>query len=154
MKRAIVTLMAALLCALSFNANAQLLTQTEEEAHGFRTVWVAPMKYGEIRYTGDLYILFGATDNRFENKMASIVLGIDKKSAVLSLEDLRKIAQKQTKLKDAVVVRGVGGKETTIYNVMGEIIFKTEGVAGECHLLWAMKNAFNDAEDAVLAFEE
>lgn len=154
MKRILLTIAFALLCALSFNAHAQLQTKTVEEARGYRVVYKAPMGYGQIRYIAGMYVLLGVTDNQYEDTMASIILGEDKKTAVLSLEDLRKIAQKKTKLKEPIVVKGVGGKDTTIFNGLGEIIFKTEGVAGESHLLWAMKNAFNDAEDAVLAFEE
>lgn len=151
MKRLLITLALILVSASSF---AQLNAMTVEEASNYRTVYVAPMKYGAIRYINDTYYLFGVTDNKYEDSMASILLGDTKESAVLTLEDLRKIVKKETKLTESLVVKGLGNKNTTIQKGFGEILFSTSGVAGFSHLLWTMRNKFEDAKEAVLSFEE
>lgn len=53
------------------------------------------------------YFLLGVSTNQFEKSMASIYLGDDKESAILSLKDLQSI--KKTKPKDTLYVEGMGG---------------------------------------------
>lgn len=92
----IITIIVTLLF-VQIAANAQLTGVSLEEAAGYGTVWKAPLFYGEIRYVKDEgYVLFGATDNRFEKSMASILLGEDKNSAILTLEDLQKNREKES----------------------------------------------------------
>ena len=137
-------------------ANAQLTGVSIEEAAGYRTVWKAPLFSGEIRYVKDEgYVLFGATDNRFEKSMASILLGEDKNSAILTLEDLQKIVKRKVKFSD-LVVKGSNGKATTIIKgPLGEAaVFSTAGVAGFSHILWSMRNRFKSAKQAIVDFED
>ena len=71
---------------------AQLQVQTVEEFAGYKTLY--EIKYlgyynGEIRYIeGSGYILFGRTNNRFEDHMASIFLGETKDAAAKTIADL------------------------------------------------------------------
>ena len=147
-------LMALMLCLVSIMSFGQISTMTVEESRGYITVYKAPAGYGEIRYIRGMFILFGASDNRFEDSMHSIYLGNNKESAILSLEDLRKIVKKETPLRNTIVVKGFNDKNTEIVKVMGEIIFSTEYVAGVSHLFWAMRNDFENAKNAIENFNE
>lgn len=154
----IITLLIALMFAVA--ANAQLNGVSVEEVAGYQTVYEIKTGlympgYGEIRFIEGEYILFGSTDNQFEHSMASIVLGDTKESAVLTLEDLRKIIKKEVKLSNDLVVRGCNGKYTTIIKYpMTVARFKTDGVAGYTDVLWSLRNRFEEAKQAVFNFEE
>jgi chromosome segregation ATPase len=155
MKHIISTLTIIILSVITFTANAQLVGMSTEEYAEYKTVW----KHldGYIRYMEDsgTYVLLGSTNNRFENTMASIVLGDSKESAILTLNDLQKIVMKETDFpKSGLVVMGYNGKKTTIYKLQGTFAFKTESVAGETYILWHMKRQFDNARQAILDFND
>lgn len=146
-----------LLCLCSNSLiNAQLSIQTVEEAHNYQTVYECYIGFGtymgEIRYVSDGFVLFGVTDNHYENSMASIYLGETKEEALETLEDLRKIVKGEKEVPKNFVVRGCNGKETQIYRSFGEWIISTKGVAGDSHILWRMSSRFEKAKEAVLNF--
>jgi hypothetical protein len=141
----------------TISAYAQLNGVSHETAAGYKTIWEAPMGYGEIRYmeSEGLYVLCGVTNNKFENSMATIVLGDSKESANLSLDDLHKICTRETKLpKGGLVVNGYAGKSTEIYFTMNGPTIKTEYIAGESFVLFFMKKKFDDAKNAINTFKE
>lgn len=157
MKKFITLIFVMAITLTSINTYAQLNTMTVEEYGGFKTVYersALGIVFGEIRYSRGEYILFGATDNDFEDSMASIVLGKSKESAILTLEDLRKIVKKEVKIDDEIVVKGCNNKYTHIYRGMGEFLIETDGVAGSSHILWRMSNKFEEAKEAIRNFKE
>ena len=155
MKHFITIISIIILSTISINTYAQLNAVTHEEAFGYKTVWKAPMRYGCIRYSDGLYYLCGSTDNRYEETCATILLGIDKESAILSLDDLYKIVSKETKLpKGGLIVQGMNNKTTTIYKTINGPTLKTEYVAGKSYILYAMRNKFDEAKEAINNFKE
>lgn len=131
----------------SINANAQLSMQSAEDAFGYTTVFKIPMGYGEIRYIDGGYFLMGVTDNRFEDSMASIYLGVDKESVCKSLEDLQMI--KSEKPKESIYVKGFKQRTTTILNAgPNGMAFCTDGVAGVSYAL-----SFLKIEKAIISVE-
>lgn len=136
---------------------------SHEDYGRYKTVWQASSLLGNIanesggiRYLSNgTYVLFGETKNQFEDSMASIVLGDSKESAILTLEDLRKIVNKEVEIpKGGLIVNGVNGKKTTIYKSQGSFAFETEYVAGESFLLWHMKRKFEEIKDAIRKFDD
>ena len=154
MKRLILTILLCMFSVISFDAKAQLQTMSVEESRGYQTVFKIPMGYGEIRYIKEAYILFGVTDNKYEKSMASIFLGTSKESAILTLEDLRKIVFRETKLTEPIVVKGFADSNTTILKNLGEIMFKTSGVSGYSHAFGMLRGSFDKAREAILSFPE
>ena len=160
MKNIITLIPTLFLITLTFTANAQLNGLTHEESAGYKTVFeVKSMSIpsrGCIRYSHGTYFLCGSTDNQFEDTYATIYLGDDKESAILSLEDLRKIVSKEIELpKSGLVVKDVDGKRTTLYKRFdGMIYFKSEYVAGETYVLYTMRNKFDAAKQAILNFND
>lgn len=155
MKHFITIISIIILSTISINTYAQLNVVTYEEAYGYKTVWKAPMRYGCIRYSDGLYYLCGSTNNKYEKSYATILLGDDKESAILSLDDLYKIVSKETKLpKGGLIVKSIDNKTTTIYKTINGPTLKTEYVAGESYILYAMRNKFDDAKEAINNFKE
>lgn len=155
MKKIIILISIFILSTISINSYAQLNGLTHEEACGYKTVWKAPMKYGDIRYSDGVYYLCGVTNNKFEDTCATILLGKNKESAILSLDDLHKIISGETKLpKGGLIVRSKNNKASTIYRTMNGLTFKTEYVAGETYVLFVMRNKFDEAKEAIINFEE
>ena len=155
MKHFITIISIIILSTISINTYAQLNAVTHEEAFGYKTVWKAPMRYGCIRYSDGLYYLCGSTDNRYEETYATILLGDNKESAILSLDDLYKIVTRETKLpKGGLIVKSMNNKTTTIYRTINGPTLKTEYVAGNSYILYAMRNKFDDAKDAINNFKE
>ena len=155
MKHFITLISIIILSTISINTYAQLSGVTHEEAGGYKTVWKAPMGYGCIRYSDGLYYLCGATDNRYEETYATVLLGGNKESAILSLDDLHKIVSKETKLPSGgLIVKGMNDKNTTIYKTINGPTLKTEYVAGNSYVLYAMRNKFDDAKEAINNFKE
>lgn len=154
MKHFITIISVIILSTISINTYAQLNVVTHEEAGGYKTVWKAPMKSGCIRYYDGLYYLCGSTDNRYETRYATVLLGDDKESAILSLDDLYRIVSGKTKLpNDGLVVKGMSNKKTAICKTMHSLTLKTEYVAGNSYILDAMRNKFDDAKKAVYNFQ-
>ena len=119
MKHFITIISIIILSTISINTYAQLNAVTHEEAYGYKTVWKAPMRYGCIRYSDGFYYLCGSTNNKYEKSYATILLGDDKESAILSLDDLYKIVSKETKLpKGGLIVKSIDNKTTTIYKTI------------------------------------
>ena len=155
MKHFITIISIIILSTISINTYAQLNVVTYEEVYGYKTVWKAPMRYGCIRYSDGLYYLCGSTNNKYEKSYATILLGDDKESAILSLDDLYKIVSKETKLpKGGLIVKSIDNKTTTIYKTINGPTLKTEYVAGESYILYAMRNKFDDAKEAINNFKE
>ena len=155
MKHFITIISIIILSTISINTYAQLNVVTYEEVYGYKTVWKAPMRYGCIRYSDGLYYLCGSTNNKYEKSYATILLGDDKESAILSLDDLYKIVSKETKLpKGGLIVKSIDNKTTTIYKTINGPTIKTEYVAGESYILYAMRNKFNDAKESINNFQE
>ena len=155
MKHFITIISIIILSTISINTYAQLNVVTYEEAYGYKTVWKAPMRYGCIRYSDGLYYLCGSTNNKYEKSYATILLGDDKESAILSLDDLYKIVSKETKLpKGGLIVKSINNKTTTIYKTINGPTLKTEYVAGESYILYAMRNKFDEAKESINNFKE
>ena len=155
MKHFITIISIIILSTISINTYAQLNVVTYEEVYGYKTVWKAPMRYGCIRYSDGFYYLCGSTNNKYEKSYATILLGDDKESAILSLDDLYKIVSKETKLpKGGLVVRSIDNKTTTIYRTINGPTLKTEYVAGESYILYAMRNKFDEAKESINNFKE
>ena len=155
MKHFITIISIIILSTISINTYAQLNAVTHEEAYGYKTVWKAPMRYGCIRYSDGLYYLCGSTNNKYEKSYATILLGDDKESAILSLDDLYKIVSKETKLpKGGLIVKSIDNKTTTIYKTINGPTLKTEYVAGESYILYAMRNKFDEAKESINNFKE
>ena len=154
MKNIITLISTLILITLTFTANAQLNGLTHEESAGYKTVF--EVKSMSIPSRHGTYFLCGSTDNQFEDTYATIYLGDDKESAILSLEDLRKIVSKEIELpKSGLVVKDVDGKRTTLYKRFdGMIYFKSEYVAGETYVLYTMRNKFDAAKQAILNFND
>ena len=130
-------LLAAIVLSLFTTANAQLNVQPVEEYAGYTTLYVFKnmgVNVGEIRYVKDYgYILFGRTDNQFEEKMASIFLGKTQDEAGRAIADLS--AFYLNAKEGTYVVSGFCGAKThiTIFKMYGKklIGIKTDGIAGE-----------------------
>lgn len=88
--------------------------------------------------------------------MATIELGKDKESALLTLEDIRKIVHKETELpKEGFYVKGARNKTTThIYRTINGVTLKSDNAAGESFVLWIMRKRFDEAKDAIKSFTE
>ena len=142
---------ALILCMISIVSFGQLNSQRIEDYAGYETVFKLSMGYGEIRYLNEQgFIYFGVTDNQFEKSMANIFLGTDKQSAIATLNDLSNL--KNTIGKETLVVRGADGKPTQLFkSVVGELVFKTYGVAGVSHALSLTK--WNKAINAIEEFK-
>lgn len=141
----------AVLILMSTNVYGQLNGVSVEDYAGYKTVW--RVSDGCIRYMDNAYVLLGSTNNRYESTMATIFLGNSKESAILTLNDLQKIVNKETEIpKGGLVVKGYGDDRTTIYKIMGTFPFKTDGVAGETSVLWTMRHRFDEAKDAIRNF--
>ena len=155
MKR--ITFLTVILSLITIKSFAQLNVATHEEYAGYKTVWKAPMGYGEIRYMepSGTYVICGSTNNKFEEKMATIILGDTKESTNLSLDDLYKICTKETKIpKEGVVVKGWNDKKTEIYFTMNGPTIKSDYVAGESFILFYIKKRFDEVKKAIEDFEE
>lgn len=152
MKHFITIIGGVIISAVSY---AQLNVVTSEEAAGYKTVWKAPMKSGCVRYYDGHYYLCGSTDNRYETRYATVLLGGDKESAILSLDDLYRIVSGKTKIPNGgLVVKGMSYKNTIICKTLHGLALKTEYVAGNSYILDAMRNKFDDAKKAINNFKE
>ena len=126
--------MAFVMCV---NANAQLQTRTIEDARGYVTIhkfWMGNAKI--VKYNDGSYVLWGASNNQFEDTMHSIFLGDDKTSAIQSLRDLGTLKKE---CKGTMIVSGINDKETKLYRYQGMTVFETEGVAGCSYALFYLK---------------
>lgn len=147
MKKILFILMA--IFATTFTSYAQLQTKTIEDVGGYKTVYKFWMGYGCIRYCNGTYILMGASTNDFEDTMHSIILGDDKKTAILSLKDLGELKKS---CPTTIVVPSANNRNTKIYKLAGETIFESEGVAGYTHALFYLK--IDKAINAINNFNE
>jgi hypothetical protein len=147
MKKILFILMA--IFATTFTSYAQLQTKTIEDVGGYKTVYKFWMGYGCIRYCNGTYILMGASTNDFEDTMHSIILGNDKKTAILSLKDLSELKKS---CPTTIVVPSCNNRNTKIYKLAGETIFESEGVAGYTHALFYLK--IDKAINAINQFNE
>lgn len=147
MKKILLILMA--IFATTFTSYAQLQTKTIEDVGGYKTVYKFWMGYGCIRYCNGTYILMGASTNDFEDTMHSIILGDDKKTAILSLKDLSELKKS---CPTTIVVPSANNRNTKIYKLAGETIFESEGVAGYTHALFYLK--IDKAINAINNFNE
>lgn len=147
MKKIFFALMA--IFATTFTSYAQLQTKTIEDVGGYKTVYKFWMGYGCIRYCNGTYILMGASTNDFEDTMHSIILGDDKKTAILSLKDLSELKKS---CPTTIVVPSANNRNTKIYKLAGETIFESEGVAGYTHALFYLK--IDKAINAINCFNE
>ena len=160
MKKFMVALM---LCLVSIMGFGQLNVQTVEEYAGYKTVCkinCVATYVGEVRFiTGTGYVLFGKTDNQFEKNMTSIVLGMTKESAILTLKDIRDLKESSS-VGDVLVVKGFGDKPTKIICVRDfgkNLAIKTEGVAGSSNILSYVTNTntyYDKMVSAINAFDE
>ena len=130
----ILCLMAFVMCV---NANAQLQTRTIENARGYETIhkfWMGNAKI--VKYNDGSYVLWGASNNQFEDTMHSIFLGDDKASAIQSLKDIGVLKKK---FDGTIIVSGINNKETELYRYQGMTVFETKGVAGCSYALFYLK---------------
>lgn len=151
MKKIFMAIALCLVCATTINA--QLVTKSIAEARKYTTVCeysVMTVCFGEIRYTSDGFILFGVTNNRFENSMASIFLGLTKEEALLTVEDLHKILQNK-EMKE-FVVKGFDNKNTTVYKSFGTYFIETEGIAGASDILSYLKLKITKTKESIQNF--
>lgn len=132
MKKNIIIFM---LCIISTMCFGQLHVQSKEEYAGYKTVidgfggWTIRFIQSDDENHG--YYLMGSTDNQFEKSMASVFLGHDKESALLTINDLINIKQIIEENGGEVVVKGFSNKATTIFlYTFNQPYIKTEGVAG------------------------
>lgn len=149
--------------ALAFNSNAQLNVQRVDEYAGYKTLYT--IKYlgstmGEIRYIDNYgFVLFGVTDNQFEEKMASIFLGKTKDEAGRSIADLSAFYL-NAKYGEYVVDGAFGAKTYIIISKMvgrKGIQIKTEGVAGISGIpswICIKDNIYSDVLHAIYGFNE
>jgi hypothetical protein len=147
MKKILFILMA--IFVTNFTSYAQLQTKTIEDVGGYKTVYKFWMGYGCIRYCNGTYILMGASTNDFEDTMHSIILGDDKKTAIMSLKDLSELKKS---CPTTIVVPSANNRNTKIYKLAGETIFESEGVAGYTHALFYLK--IDKAINAINNFNE
>jgi hypothetical protein len=147
MKKILFILMA--IFVTTFTSYAQLQTKTIEDVGGYKTVYKFWMGYGCIRYCNGTYILMGASTNDFEDTMHSIILGDDKKTAIMSLKDLSELKKS---CPTTIVVPSANNRNTKIYKLAGETIFESEGVAGYTHALFYLK--IDKAINAINNFNE
>ena len=126
--------MALMLCLVSICGFGQLNVQSKEDYTGYKIV---DSGFGwEIRYitsndNNHGYYFLGVTDNKFENTMASVFLGIDKESSIKTIEDLANVKNIIKENGGEIVVRGMNNKATTIFiGAFGSPYMKTDGVAG------------------------
>lgn len=155
--------MALVLCLVSIIGFGQLNVQTIEEFAGYKTVYeinCVGTYMGEVRFIiGTGYVLFGKTDNQFEKGMASVVLGITKESAILSLKDIRNLKETSS-VGDVLVVKGFDDTPTKIICVREfgkNFTIKTNGVAGSSNILSYVTNTnayYDKIINAINAFDE
>jgi hypothetical protein len=149
MKKFLMAIVLCLVCTFSFG---QLNIKTQQEVAKYETVfkwWNGG--WGQIRYFFDTeqFVLFGVSDNNFEERMHSIILGEDKVSAIKSLQQISEL--RQTKFEDVLIVNGFNNKQTKLYKVLGCLYFETQGVAGVSYALTYLN--INKVDQAILAIE-
>lgn len=130
MKKAIILFILFAFCKFSLG---QLNIQTIQEAHHYEIIYKWWMGWGQIRYTGSQYILVGASSNKYEDTMHSIVLGSNKEETIQSLKDLNELKGKR--INEPLIVYGINRKHTQIYNELGSLTFSTDGVSGESYAI-------------------
>lgn len=149
-------LFALLSCVVSINLFGQLNAKTKEEVSSYKTVYTCGtlFHYGQICYSKQLqmYYLRGVTDNRFETHYATIFLGTNKRSAILTLRDLESLKETITYKDEYVVNDLTNSPNTTIFKAQGTMVFSTRGVAGSSYCLWRID--FNKACEAIREFDE
>ena len=152
MKKFLVTL---LVCMTALTSFAQLNVQTKEQANKYKIVYECRMQIGDIRfsYIKHVYYFCGSTDNQFEKKGATILLGTDKESAIASLNDLENIRKTITNNDKFVVKNADGELNTTLFKVVS-LAFREEGVAGTSYALGTGYINFNKARKAITDFNE
>lgn len=92
---------------------------------------------GNIQYFDSIgYILFGKTNNKFENEYASIFLGEDKASAYKTLQDLQYLKRNNFALDKTISVNGYNAI-TKIYrsHLFSGIVFETYDISGVTHII-------------------
>lgn len=142
---------------------AQLNIQTVEEYANYKTVYTIKFMgsvMGEIRYINDYgFVLFGKTDNQFEEKMASIYLGKTQDEAGRSIADLSAF-YKNAECGDYIVN---GYRESKTHIIIGKVYgkksiqIKTDGVAGISGIpswICIKDNIYAEVLHAIYSFEQ
>lgn len=145
-----------------FVSFGQLDIKSVSEYGNYRTVYTVTYfgsNMGEVRYISDIgFVMFGVTDNRFEESMASIFLGEDKGSAVKSIVDLRRFYDSAED--GEYIVDGFKCKTRIIISsYMGTkgIQIKSDGVAGVSGIpSWfcIKEKHYNGVIEAIKTFSE
>lgn len=151
MKKIFSFIILCFMCTMGF---AQLNMQTREQVANFKTVYECKMGYGDIRYsfTRHIYYFCGVTDNKYEKKCATILLGTDKASAISSLNDLENLNNTIKYGDEFIVSNGAGEPRTHLYKSQSVLAFKEDGIAGVSYALW--KTNFDEARAAINNFVE
>lgn len=150
MKKIFVIVFAVL---MGFTASAQLTMSKLSHSSMKSTVykWGGTMlkpRTGIIMYFSNTYFLLGSSNNKYESKFHSILLGDTKEQAINSINQLKTIGDSITRDKDFVVM-GMDNKTTMLFKILGTVCFATIGVAGQSDCLYYMP-----AEDIITAIKE
>ena len=126
--------MAMVLCLVCTVSFGQLNVQKVNEYAKYEVVYKWWNGWGQIRYLieEEQFVLFGASDNQFEDTMHSIVLGSSKEEVLISLNDLGSL--KKSYFSETLIVNGMRNRPTKLMRGNG-LMFSTEGVAGVSYAL-------------------